>query len=523
MPKSSPALLLTLLVLAGAGAAVWMSPKNGAPVEVKTAPVAPVEPSPLLEATLPTDQPDTAPQINILVEPKPSGPPKPATMEGLRQQIALLEGQVEYLQGQVGALQDENAQLLQKLGTLGMKGVAKLDPLPPLPMDEPPDFVGLGIELMKFRQIQALPIPTTGVSQAEVEKAILAWLRQQQPEDEGPRFALALTALGWIPKPVDPLPLQASVLALNLGGWYDTASGTLLVVDEKAVPGKPAPDRPMAVAFGQLLREYGSTLYPAPGKPPLTTDERLARLALITGDAALTRFLYSIQNPIPQSPTDLPAEDPDHPLNQIPMPMYLKELSLFPFAKGLEFAQALHSAGLYPQLNASYSRPPTSCGEIIEPERFLDPERLPPARVDLPNIEIGDEKPYWDDRLGRFATFTALRTYNSDEEAGLATRGQKGDRLLAYAAPNHKRDHAVWQSLFMTFENGTAFFKAMRSCVTQRYDAKPEVDDPGKVTLKADDRHVRILSTHGGQGVMLIDAATAEFADAAEKAASSLR
>lgn len=505
MLKVSPSLLLALLLLGGLAAGVWLSSRQVAP-GAKVSEVSPGEPP-----------------LPVSTDASPPGAPREDSLAGLRQQITLLEGQVEYLQGQVGALQDENAQLLHKLGTLGMKGVAKLDPAPPLPTDEPPDFVGLGIELMKFRQIQALPIPTTGVSQAEVEKAILTWLRQQQPEDEAPRFALALTALGWIPKPVDPLPLQASVLALNLGGWYDSASSTLLVVDDKAAPGRPAPDRPMAVAFGQLMREYGSTLFPPPGKTPLSTDERLARLSLITGDAALTRFLYSIQNPIPQSPTDLPAEDPDHPLNQIPMPVYLKELSLFPFARGLEFAQALHSAGMYPQLNASYSRPPTSCAEVIEPERFLDAERLPPARVDFPAVEIAGETPYWDDRLGRFATFTALRAYNSDEEAGLATRGQKGDRLLAYAAPNHKRDHAVWQNLFMTFENSTAFFKAMRSCVTQRYDATPELDEPGKVTLKAQDRHVRLLSTHGGQGVLLIDAATAEFADAAEKAVSSLR
>jgi len=474
MLKLSPALLLALLLFGGIGVGIWIS-----------------------------QRPAT----------EPSAVPKESA-EDLRQQITLLEGQVEYLQGQVGALQDENAQLLQKLGTLGMKGVAKMDPVP-APTDEPPDFVGLGLDLMKFRQIKALPIPTTGASQAEVEKAILAWLRQQQPEDEGPRFALALTALGWIEKPVDPLPLQARVLALQLGGWYDTASGTLLVIDDKPEPGKPSPDRPMAVSFGQLFREFGSTLFPPPGKTPLSTDERLARLSLITGDAALTRFLYSIQNPIPQSPTDLPAEDPDHPLNQVPMPVYLKELSLFPFARGFEFAQSLHSAGEFAQLNAGYSRPPVSCGEVIEPERFLDANRLPPAQIELPSTEIAGEKPYWDDRLGRFATFTALRAYNSDEEAGQGTRGWKGDRLLAYAAPDHPRDHAVWQTLLLTQEDAAAFFKAMRSCLTQRYDAKPTIDEPGKVTLEAHGRHLRLTMNRDGQGVLLIDAATPAFAETA--------
>jgi hypothetical protein len=354
-----------------------------------------------------------------------------------------------------------------------------------------------------------------------VEAAILSWLRQQQPEDEGPRFALALAALGWIDKPVDPLPLQARVLALQLGGWYDADSGTLLVIDEKTEPGKPAPDRPMAVAYGQIFREYGSTLFPAPGKSVLTTDERLARLALITGDAALTRFLYSIQNPIPQSPTDLPVEDPDHPLNQVPMPVYLKELALFPFARGFEFAQSLHSAGQFAQINAAYSRPPAACAEVIEPEYFLDANRLPPARVELPSIEVAGEKPYWDDRLGRFATFTALRAYNSDEEAGQATRGWKGDRLLAYSAPDHPRDHAIWQTLLLTQEDAIACFKAMRSCLTQRYDAKPSSEEPSKVVLEAQGRHLHLMINQGGKGVLLVDAATPDFAEAALKSTIS--
>lgn len=437
-----------------------------------------------------------------------------AEPENLQKQIALLEGQVEYLQGQVSALQEENSQLLQKLGTLGMKGVAQPVPLPG--NEEPPDFVGMGLDMMKFRKLKALPIPTTSASAADVEQAILKWLRKQQPEDVAPRFALALAALGWIEKPVDPLPLRAAVLVRQLGGWYDAESGTLLISDDKPSPGLPPPDRPLALAFGQLLREYGDVLFPQK-QTALSTDERLARESLIAGDAALTRFLFGIQNPIPQSPNDLPAEDPDHPLNQVPMPVYLKELALFPFNRGFEFCQAMHSAGEYAQLNAAYARPPTACAEIIEPERFLDPNRLPPAAVEMANLEIEKTTPYWDDRLGRYAMFTALRAYNSDEEAGKGTSGWKGDRLLAYAAPEASRDHAAWQTLWLTAENATAFFKAMRNCLAQRYDARPSLDTAGQFSLEAQGRHVRLIMNRGGTGVLLIDAATAAFAEALTK------
>jgi hypothetical protein len=475
MLKFSPATLLLILLLGGSGMGWWLSQRPASKA--------------------------------------PDGPEP----EDLRKQVTLLEGQVEYLQGQVGALQEENTQLIQKLGTLGMKGVAKMDDAPVPANDEPPDFVGMGLDMMKFRKLQALPIPTMGTSAAEVERVILQWLRKQQPGDEAPRFGLALTALGWIDKPVDPLPLRAAVLARQIGGWYDPESSTLMVTDEKPAPGMPAPDRPLAIAFGQLLREYGSTLFPgeqAEVHSKLSTDERIAREALIAGDAGLTRFLFGIQNPIPQSPNDLPVDDPDHPINQVPMPVYLKELAMFPFSRGFEFSQSLHSAGDYAQMNAAYSRPPTSCAEVIEPERFLDATRLPPAPVTISSTEIEKTQPYWDDRLGRFATFVALRTYNSEEEAGKAARGWKGDRLLAYAAPDAPRDHAAWQTLWLTEADAVAFFKAMRSCLSQRYDASLSTDTLGQVTLEAQGRHVRLITNRDGLGVLLIDAATPAFAEA---------
>ncbi|TDU70931.1 hypothetical protein EI77_02049 [Prosthecobacter fusiformis] len=485
MPKVPPAILLLVLVVIGAVVGLFVSNQPA-------------------QSTIEAGKVDIQPVVNGL----------PLTeQEDLPAQITLLEGQVEYLQGQVNALQEENALLIQKLGTLGMKGIPKMDPATATDTeDDPPDFVGMGIELMKFRQIQALPTPTVGATLAEVEAAILTWMRKQQPEDEGPRFALALTALGWIDKPVDPLPVRAALWARQLGGWYNQESGTLLIMEDNPEPGKPAPDRPLAITFGQLLREYGSTLFPEERTSPLTTDERLARESLLAGDAGLTRFLYSLQNPDAAPKSDLPAEDPDHPLNEVQAPAFLRELAMFPFRPGFEFAQTLHSAGNFAQLNAAYSRPPRDCAEIIEAERYLDNTALPPSRPEFPNVKVGESEPYWDDSLGRFAIFNALRTYNSDEEAGQAARGWQSDRLLAYAAPDQPRDHAAWQTQWLTPEHATAFFKAMRNCLLQRYDVEAKTDSADVVSLEAGGRYILLLRNRNGQGVLLVDAATAEFA-----------
>jgi hypothetical protein len=472
--KFNPAALLFILLALGGAAAFFLAGAK------------PEKPAPALTA-----QPEAAPTTatNKLTE-------------DLKKQIVLLEGQIEYLQGQNDALKDENAQLIQKLGTLGMKDAPKMN----LKDDDVlPDFVGMGLEMMKMRKLHALPLVTTAISQEEVEIVILAWLKRQQPNDEARKFARGLAALGWIPEAIDPLPLRAALLARQLGGWYDEESETMYTIDPPTASGSAVTsNEPLGIAFGQLLREYGGILF-QPQHGSLTTDMRLARDSLIAGDAALTRFLHSLQNPASELKDDLPAEDPDHPLNQVPMPAYLRELALFPFNRGFDFAQTLHSAGSFSQLNAAYSRPPISTAEVIEPEIYLDPERPATVEIQIDDVKLKGALPYLDDRLGKFACVTALRTYNDDEHAALGARGLMADRLLAWTADGGaKRDHAAWQTLFMDKSSADAFYKAMLNSLQQRYETN------GESEFTAQGRFVSLLRNRSDAGVVLIEAASDE-------------
>lgn len=479
--KIPPALLLVVLIAIGGGIAAFL-PRGGSP----------------------TTSVSESEKLGLDSGAKRDGT---ETVEDLNKQINLLLGQVEYLQGQVEVLQEENSNLIQKLGTLGMKGLPKMDS-PPAEEGIAPDFVGMGVDMMKFRQIRALPLVTTPTSAAEVERVILNWLRKQQPGDEAPRFARALAALGWIPEEIDPLPLRAKMLTLQLGGWYDAESDTMLTVSpEGDPPPLVPPDEPLAIAFGQLLREYGRILF-QPQHGPLSTDERLAREALIVGDAGLTRFLFSIQNNAAAPKDSIPLEDPDHPLNSVPLPVFLREMSSFPFMRGFEFAQALHSAGQFEQLNAAYSRPPVSTGEVIDPEVYFDTERAPTVEVSFADVKFGGEQPFWDDRLGKFACATALRTYNTDQVAAEGTRGLLADRLLAWKADTG-RPHAAWQTLWTDRESASTFIKAMTNCLKTRYEIEeitPAAD--GSIQLQTKDRFVLLKPNRSGNGVLLIDAAT---------------
>lgn len=520
---------LILLTLAGAGLGLFLATRQqqvpaAAPVAAE-APPHPLNTGVAPPARLTPDAP--------LVNPTPVDP-APGSVDSLHKQIVLLEGQIEYLQGQVNALQEENTALIRKLGSLGMKSDPKTA------MDAasasqkaaddavPPDLVGLGLEIIQLRELRALPVPTVHVPMAEIEKRILDWLRLQQPGDEGPRLGRALAAIGFIPEAVDPLPLQAALLARQIGGWFDEESETLFAAGEDLADEanlQAVPDPVLAVSFGHLMREYGKTLFPPASRGHLTTDARMARQALIAGDAGLTRFLSSLHKQQAPIGNDLPVDDPDHPFNQVPLPVFLRELTLFPASRGFEFAQTLHSIGQFPQLNNAYSRPPANAAEVIDPELYLAEEPPAQPKIEFKTTQVQAVDPYWDDSLGKFACATVLRAYNPDQVAAKAASGWRNDRLLAYSAPRMRRDHAVWQTLWADGNSAADFFNAMAECLLQRYDApRPQIENrpDAELNFKAGDRHLILKRNRQGAGVMLIDAASSDFASSLREVLDAL-
>ena len=440
--------------------------------------------------------------------------PAPETVADLKKEITIMEGQVEYLQGQIKALQDENAELIQRLGNLGLKGQPMSDK-PSTPAlgsgDEPPDYVSLGVELLGLRKLQSVPMVTTTAPQKDVEKLILDSLKRLYPGDAPMLQSRALAALGVIPEPVDILPLKAALMVRQLGGWYDAASETVFLVDTSATPPPPS-DPVMALSYAQLLRDHEGFLQSSPTGTKVTLDSQLARDGLFGGDAALTRFLYSIQKPVNVGASDLPPEDPDHPLNEVPMPVFLRELHLFPASRGFEFAQSLHSVGGFQQITTAYGRPPLSSAEIIDPELYLSDQPVPVISIQWPDTTIAGAEPYWTDTLGKYATYVLLRAHNPDEIAFDAAKGWRADQLLSYSAADKKRDHAVWQVRFPAATDARRFFKTLGASLLQRYDQPPQsAADEKALTFEAQDRSVRLSLVAQGTGILLIDSASTAF------------
>ncbi len=489
-----PAPLLFLLVTIATGALWLLAERRVAP-----AVTLPMVAAPALEAP---------PVANPLLPAATGGKGTDA-----ESQIELLQGQVAYLHDQVKALQQENSDLIDRLAKLGLKsGSPMKEGAIPSPIEVPEDFVGLGGELLALRELQEVPQPTFAVPLAKVEVVILDWLRRQHAEDFGKREGAAFAALGVIPEAVDTLPLRAGLRARQVGGWYDEETETLYVVDPAdETNGLPALTDPvLGLAYGNLLRHFQKALLPSTAS--LSTDERVARMGLLGGDASLLRFLRDLKKFQGPDPDAIPADDPDHPLNQVPLPAYLRELELFPALHGFPFAQALHSVGGFKQLTAAYGRAPESTAEVLDPQSYLAEERLPLPCIEWAGTTVKQAKPFWDDRLGQFGTLAFVKRYNAEQASLDATRGWQSDRFLAYAADAGRRGHAVWQTRWQTPEQAGLFLKAMRSCLAQFYDQDQPVE-----SFAAQGRQVTSRLLPDQHSVLMIDAADADFAAEAAK------
>ena len=425
-------------------------------------------------------------------------------------EIALLQNQVEYLHDQVRALEKENIRLADLLGKARTGMVDAVSASPPLPVEGDPDFHGIAIELLKTRGLQALPMNCMAADRSDVEGLIAKWLSERFPKDYGSRQGRALAALGAIPEAVDTLALRAAFWSHQIGAWYDEEQETLFL----APASDEEKENALGLAFAQIFRENGARLFPK-GRKKKNTDQWLASMSLLAGDAAFTRLLHSLSHPKTGGGGGV-SEDPDDPSHSMPLPNFLRELELAPFGVGLDFVRGLHETAKFDQVNAVYSRPPMSCLEVLEPEVYLAERQFKPDLPQWADVNVNGLAPYWDDSLGAIPLVLLLKQQVPQPVAAETAPGWRGDRLLVYPAEGKSRDHVAWQTLWKDGNAADAFFSAMRqSLLGRNKGASSEKNAPaGVFKLDGPDRYVVLTRTHEGRGVFYADAADAAFAEA---------
>ncbi len=254
--------------------------------------------------------------------------------------------------------------------------------------------------------------------------------------------AKALVAFGLAPPGFDLPALLVDLQTEQAAGFYDTAEETLFLVDrelpgassawflswllERDVVGELTASHELVHALQDRRYDLDAFLEGSGEPAPLGADARLARRALVEGDATYWSFRFVLRG-LSATPDDL--ELPREELLAgtegeafTRSPRAIQEALLFPYVDGLKFMQRVAVLG-----ERLWEQPPASTEQVLHPDRYI--------RGDLPlTVSLLSAPPEgWDvvreETLGELGLFTILaHTELEPEPRARAAEGWGGDR-----------------------------------------------------------------------------------------------
>ncbi|MCB0321589.1 MAG: hypothetical protein KDD60_11745 [Bdellovibrionales bacterium] len=240
----------------------------------------------------------------------------------------------------------------------------------------------------------------------------------------------------------------------------------------------------------------------------MSTDETLARSALVEGDATAVMLDYS-RNLSGQSSIATEESVTAVMLQNVfgvglssgfsDAPESLKFLLIFPYTSGLRFSHALMRRGGYKAIDSAFRSPPQTSREILHPELYLtkksersDSKSLRKRLLDA----LEGETVAHEDSLGEFAIALVLRELGlGHQEAAQLASGWRGDAVVVYEA---QPSQFAMEWRFEVDSEGTAkaVFKTMMEGFRKRYEspAASEFQLEGQTISLTQDGRIIVLT-----------------------------
>ncbi len=270
------------------------------------------------------------------------------------------------------------------------------------------------------------PIPTERVS-VDAWPARLAAALGARPS----RDRLALWArLGLVPEGLD---LAALVRRLSQAAMvrYDPRTRHVLVRADAPddVVARLLPAEVTRALLDQQL-ELGKWL----DAPALSSDERLARRALVDGDALATALELGRLDDTVVAPAEALGREGAHVAPALEgAPRWLRAGAAFSQGAGAAYVRGLVRTKPWATVLQRMRPPPASTAEILHPDRATAPRRPQPGPV----TQLADAglEPRGEDTLGELGVRVFLEELGVPEpDATASAAGWSGDRVLGFAA-----------------------------------------------------------------------------------------
>ncbi|MGD0651839.1 MAG: hypothetical protein ABSA97_11990 [Verrucomicrobiia bacterium] len=384
--------------------------------------------------------------------------------------------QVRLLRETVAQLEKERRELQQQ----------KVEAKAPAAKTEASASVRQGIEQQtsELRGLQfKRPVDYKMIDRAELREFLIKKVKEQYTDQEIRDYSRSLATLGLVPEGTD---LMGAMISL-----YDEQVGAFYLPEERAL--YTFKDQSWTSGLDKMLlshelthalqdQNFDLTKFPLNVKD--NDDLALASAALMEGDATvlMTRFYADNADPA-RMIGDVTALLGQNTAKLQAAPPYLRDMLLFPYVQGQQFAMALSVAGGVDALNDAFRHPPVSTQQILHPEKFLH-DRRNPESLTLPRLDCKDWRLIGNNVLGEFGIRSLLEQSLGLFEALQVAQGWNGDRYNVYERGTNGPTALVWITAWDNEQHAAGFEDAYKGLARKRGVTARSNRDGVRVTIR---------------------------------------
>ena len=291
------------------------------------------------------------------------------------------------------------------------------------------------------------------ISREKLSENLLEDFKKEYSREEARTDAVELWMLRLIEdRSLDLYQLYLDFYTESIGGYYDPEVDTMYIIAEDEPGEKLSPRSRQVVAheYVHALQDQHYDLEKMLPEDSTEYDRDLARRSLVEGDAERTDLMYAFQYFTREEFNDLLQGSGDPTPAFDSAPAYIREGFIFPYTKGVLFAdQLLDAPGGFENINKALADPPKSTEQIIHPDKYMDNPRDDPEQVTLKPLTdtLGSGWKYSDG--GTFGEF--------DIDLMLTENGVPGVSVLDFDAAGKDAEKAAagWDGgHYALYENG---------------------------------------------------------------------
>ncbi len=236
-----------------------------------------------------------------------------------------------------------------------------------------------------------------------------------------------LEILGLIPEDYDLVQGYTTESNSNVAGFYTPSNNEIYLIEQEEWSN--IDQITLAHEITHAIQDQAFDLGDS-SVEQMNDDEKLARLALIEGDATLTTFLYMLEN-VPDINL-LPYSSFQGETSTGPeAPSFLVDLTYFPYFFGEDFVRFLYTKDGWEEVNNAFENLPTSSEQILHPQKYINGEEPIPVSLEGLAEKLG---PQWEETLtnvlGEYGIYLMLSEYLGSYAASDPSDGWGGDQYV---------------------------------------------------------------------------------------------